>query len=154
MLIDKTRILFVCMGNICRSPVDECLFRAAIEQAECANQFIVESAGTGGWHVGNPPDRRMRQAAQKQGFTIVGSARQITTEDVSTFDWIFCMDQDNYDDVIEMGGNPEQTKLLLSYTGNTEIIEVPDPYYGGDDGFDTVISLINESVQKLATMLA
>ena len=96
----------------------------------------------------------MRAAAQKQGLEITGSARQISAKDLTSFDWIFCMDKDNLEDVIAMGGNPETTTLLLTFTGNNEISEVPDPYYGGDDGFDCVIALINESVRTLATMLS
>lgn len=142
------------MGNICRSPAAECLFRIALEEVDSAKEFSLDSAGTGGWHAGNPPDQRMRAAAQKQGLDITGSARQITVKDLASFDWIFCMDNDNLDDVIAMGGNPQTTKLLLSFTGNKEISEVPDPYYGGEDGFDTVITLINDSVRTLATMLS
>ena len=142
------------MGNICRSPAAECLFRTALEESDNSHTFTLDSAGTGGWHAGNPPDQRMRAAAQKQGLDITGSARQITVKDLASFDWIFCMDNDNLDDVIAMGGNPQTTKLLLSFTGNKEISEVPDPYYGGDDGFDDVITLIHDAVQKLANMLA
>lgn len=142
------------MGNICRSPAAECLFRTALEEKDVAHSFTLDSAGTGGWHIGNPPDQRMRAAAQKQGLEITGSARQISANDLTSFDWIFCMDKDNLEDVIAMGGNPETTTLLLTFTGNNEISEVPDPYYGGDDGFDCVITLINESVRTLATMLS
>ncbi len=153
MCVTKTKILFVCMGNICRSPAAESLFRTALEELDMDNQFEVDSAGTGGWHAGNPPDRRMRSAARKQGFTIQGTARQITVLDLTTFDFIFCMDQDNYDDVIALGGNSEKTMLILPYVGMHVMREVPDPYYGGEDGFDNVITLINDSVRKLVTML-
>ena len=142
------------MGNICRNPAAECLFRIALEEKQISHTFTLDSAGTGGWHIGNPPDQRMRAAAQKQGLEITGSARQISAKDLTSFDWIFCMDMDNLEDVIAMGGNPETTTLLLTFTGNKEISEVPDPYYGGDEGFDRVITLINESVRTLATMLS
>jgi len=141
------------MGNICRSPAAECLFRAAIEQSGTSDRFIIASAGTGGWHSGNAPDRRMRIAAQKHGFEIEGFARQVTVEDIDMYDWIFCMDHDNLNDVISMGGNPNTTKLLLPFVGNTDIQEVPDPYYGGEDGFDHVITLINKATLQLASML-
>ena len=141
------------MGNICRSPAAESFFRLAVEKLEIDNQFLIESAGTGGWHAGNPPDRRMKNAARKQGLTIQGTARQITVKDLSTFDWIFCMDQDNYDDVMSMGGDPEKVALLLPYVGITKMSEVPDPYYGGTDGFDNVVTLINDAVRRLADML-
>jgi protein-tyrosine phosphatase len=141
------------MGNICRTPTAEYFFPTVVEDANRGNQFIIESAGTGGWHAGDPPDQRMQDAAKRRGMTIEGSARQITTNDASSFDWIFCMDQDNYDGVIAMGGDPKNTKLLLPYIGEKEIREVPDPYYGGVEGFDHVITLINDAVRKLATML-
>ncbi len=153
MCVTKTKILFVCMGNICRSPAAESLFRAAVEDLDRGNHFEIDSAGTGGWHAGNPPDRRMRNAARKQGFTIQGTARQITVLDLTTYNFVFCMDQDNYDDVIAMGGDSEKTKLLLPYVGTSVMREVPDPYYGGEDGFDDVITLINDAVSQLATML-
>jgi protein-tyrosine phosphatase len=145
-----TKALFVCMGNICRSPAAECFFRDAIEKRGQCGDFAMDSAGTGGWHVGAKPDRRMRAAAKKQGLEITGSARQITTDDFSAFDWIFCMDQDNLHDVLAMGANPEKTKMLLPYIGHEAMREVPDPYYGGQDGFDNVVSLIHEATSKLA----
>lgn len=148
-----TKVLFVCMGNICRSPAAECFFKIAVDSADRGHQFVVESAGTGGWHAGNPPDRRMRAAAKRQGLQIQGTARQITSEDLSRFDWIFCMDQDNYEDVIEMGGDLDQTKQLLPFVGHPEFTEVPDPYYGGEDGFDDVVKLINDAVITLESML-
>jgi protein-tyrosine phosphatase len=141
------------MGNICRSPAAESFFRNAVINLGVEDQFFIDSAGTGGWHEGNPPDKRMMAGAKKVGLTIDGYARKITKDDLSTFDWIFCMDKDNYDDVVAMGGNTEKTRLLLPFVGHTEITEVPDPYYGGEEGFDTVISLVNQAVETLATML-
>ncbi|MBT4530482.1 MAG: low molecular weight phosphotyrosine protein phosphatase [Phycisphaerae bacterium] len=150
---NQTKLLFVCMGNICRSPAAECFFRLALQEQGCEEDFYIESAGTGGWHVGNAPDRRMRLAAQKQGLRITGSARQITADDLEIFNTIICMDKDNLDDVISMGGNTEKTKLLLPFIGHESMKEVPDPYYGGEDGFDEVITLIREATKKLAKML-
>lgn len=141
------------MGNICRSPAAESFFRNAVEKLNIDSRFLIDSAGTGGWHAGSPPDRRMKKAAGRQGLTIQGTARQITVNDLSNFDWIFCMDQDNYVDVISIGGNPKKVKLLLPHVGITKTNEVPDPYYGGTDGFDNVITLINDAVQRLADML-
>ena len=141
------------MGNICRSPAAECFFRDAVEEAGKEEQFDIESAGTGGWHAGDDPDHRMQAAAKNQGMCIEGSARQITQKDIESFDWIFCMDLDNYNDVVAMGGDPKNTKLLLPFVGQQHLREVPDPYYGGEKGFEDVIALINEAVKKLTTML-
>ena len=137
------------MGNICRSPTAECFFRHAVEERGLQDKFHVDSAGTGGWNTGSQPDRRMRSAAKKVGKTITGCARQVTVDDFSNFDWVFCMDQDNYDDVIEMGASENKTRLLLPFINYQELREVPDPYCGGDGGFDEVVALIDVAVHRL-----
>ena len=96
----------------------------------------------------------MRSEAKKAGKEISGSARQVTADDFSRFDWIFCMDQDNYDDLIGMGAIEKSTALLLPSVGNEEISEVPDPYYGGDGGFDQVVVLIDDAVHWLVDILS
>jgi len=113
----------------------------------------MDSAGTGGWHVGAKPDRRMRAAAKKRGLEITGSARQITVSDFSTFDLIICMDRDNLDEVLSMGAIPEKTKLLLPFVSHVSVEEVPDPYYGGEEGFDTVITLIYDAAHALVDVM-
>lgn len=113
----------------------------------------MDSAGTGGWHVGAKPDRRMRASAKKRGLEITGSARQITVSDFSAFDWIICMDKDNLQEVLSMGAKPEKTKLLLPFVSHGSVVEVPDPYYGGDDGFDTVVALIYDAVHALVDVM-
>ena len=147
------KVLFVCMGNICRSPAAECFFREALKNRKNAPLFEIKSAGTGGWHVGAKPDRRMRAAAKKQGLIIEGSARQVAVEDFSKFDWIFCMDRDNLDDLLGMGANADTTKLLLPFIHHETLDEVPDPYYGGEDGFENVVRLIHEATTQLALKL-
>ena len=149
MTTAKTTILFVCMGNICRSPAAECLMQYELDKRGIANAFELDSAGTGGWHVGCKPDKRMRAAANAIGKQITGSARKVCQNDFSTFDWIFCMDSDNYDQLIVAGANPEKTHLILEFVQHTESNEVPDPYYGGDDGFAHVVSLLENAVLKL-----
>jgi len=146
-------ILFVCMGNICRSPAAECLMRDALDKQGIANQFVLDSAGTGGWHVGNKPDKRMRAAAKAAGKTIRGSARQVCNADFDAFDWIFCMDHDNYANLVSMGANPEKTHLLLEFIAHASVQEVPDPYFGGDKGFADVIALIDKAVHELIKKL-
>ena len=153
MKSNQTSILFVCMGNICRSPTAECLFRAVVEKAGVADDYLIDSAGTGGWHAGAKPDRRMRAAAKKQGYELYGSARQVTESDFTTFDWIFCMDKDNLEEVLAMGANPDNTKLFLPFVGHTPLAEVPDPYYGGEEGFDTVTALIRDAAQSLISSM-
>jgi protein-tyrosine phosphatase len=142
------------MGNICRSPAAECFFRTAAEEAGVSNQFHIESAGTGGWHIGHEPDSRMRAAAEKKSLQISGAARQITRSDISSFDWIFCMDYDNFEGVRSLGGDQEHVHLLLPFVGNQDVEEVPDPYYGGEDGFDQVVDLINQSTRQLVDILS
>jgi protein-tyrosine phosphatase len=141
------------MGNICRSPAAECFFRLAVKSAGVSQKYSMDSAGTGGWHVGAKPDRRMRAAAKKRGLEITGSARQITVSDFSTFDLIICMDRDNLDEVLSMGAIPEKTKLLLPFVSHVSVEEVPDPYYGGEEGFDTVITLIYDAAHALVDVM-
>ena len=95
----------------------------------------------------------MRASAKKQGLELTGSARQVTSTDYAEFDWVFCMDQDNLDDVLAMGANPEKTKLLLPFVGHEKLNEVPDPYYGGEDGFRDVVALIHDAAKRLALKL-
>lgn len=147
-----TSILFVCMGNICRSPTAECFFRNAIESRGIASRFTLDSAGTGGWHAGASPDRRMRAAAKRQGKVIQGSARQVTVDDFETFDYIFCMDRENYTDLMAMGASGTNTHIVLEYINHATQMDVPDPYYGGEDGFDNVVLLIDDAMQRLADM--
>jgi len=127
--------------------------RNALIEQEIANQFVLDSAGTGGWHVGNKPDKRMRAAAKAAGKTILGSARQVCKSDFDAFDWIFCMDHDNYANLVSMGANPEKTHLLLEFIAHASVQEVPDPYFGGDKGFADVIALIDKAVHELIKKL-
>ncbi|MBI69134.1 MAG: phosphotyrosine protein phosphatase [Phycisphaerae bacterium] len=149
----KTSVLFVCMGNICRSPAAESFFRKEVELAGLSTSFDIDSAGTGGWHKGAPPDSRMQEAAEKQGLYISGSARQVCKADFDHFDWIFCMDDDNYANLMSMGANPKSTFKLLPFTGHDSIEDVPDPYYGGEEGFNFVVRLIHEASKKLLNKL-
>lgn len=137
------------MGNICRSPAAEYFMRAALEEQGSADLFNIDSEGTGGWPAGNKPDRRMQSVAKKAGLAIDGSARQVCSKDFSRFDWVFCMDNKNYADCIEMGADPNRTHVFLKFIEHPSISEVPDPYYGGSRGFDNVISLLNNAILEL-----
>lgn len=123
--------------------------RSALKKQGLEHKFTIDSAGTGGWHVGNTPDRRMRDAAKSAGHAINGSARQVCKKDFTDFDWVFCMDYENYENLKLMGANPDKTHLLLEFIKHQSVHEVPDPYYGGDDGFTDVIRLVDDAVHLL-----
>ena len=143
------KILFICMGNICRSPLAECLFRHKAEQRGVADRFFIDSAGTGGWHAGNRPDSRMRQCAKARNVNVDGRARQVRQQDFSHFDYLICMDEDNRENLLDMGAPPHKVHLLLEFNPDAPVREVPDPYYGGMEGFDTVYDLVDAACDAL-----
>jgi protein-tyrosine phosphatase len=143
------RILFICMGNICRSPIAECVFRHKIKQRGVEHLFEADSAGTGGWHAGEPPDQRACSIMTAKGVPVVGRARQITRADFSRFDLLLCMDEDNCERILTMGAPPEKVRLLLECDSQAGCREVPDPYYGGADGFEHVFRLIDSACEAL-----
>lgn len=145
----KTHILFVCMGNICRSPLAECAFLNETQSRGLSDQFEIDSAGTGGWHEGQDPDRRMRKAAQTEGIDVFGSARQVCREDFSRFEHIVCMDEDNREALLSMGAPQSKISLLLEYDSSVPEREVPDPYYGGEAGFHNVVKLVSSGCRRL-----
>jgi protein-tyrosine phosphatase len=149
----KTAILFVCMGNLCRSPLAEGVFRHKAAERGVSNRFHIESAGTGGWHAGEPPDHRVREVATRNGVTLDGTARQITRHDFKRFDHILCMDEDNREDLLAMGVPREKLRLLLECDRNASMHEVPDPYYGGTDGFELVYRLVDAACDALLDAL-
>lgn len=145
-------VLFVCMGNICRSPTAEGVFRRAVEQSALSARIRIDSCGTGNWHVGKAPDSRAAAAARARGIDISHlRARQFTASDLDEFDYVLVMDRQNLDDIKAIwrrhgGTEPE---LFLSYATQTNVDEVPDPYYGGDHGFEQVLDLIAQASQGL-----
>ena len=151
--MDKpTRVLFVCLGNICRSPTAEGIFRALVSRRGLKHQFEIDSCGVGDWHIGRAPDNRAIMAARRHDIDLSGlRARQIVPEDLQNFDRVLVMDSQNLSDVMDLwrvhgGTRPE---LFLDYAPSASVREVPDPYYGGDDGFERVIELIYEASQGL-----
>lgn len=148
----KLSILFVCMGNICRSPTAEGVARALAEQAGLSERFEFDSAGTHDYHVGSPPDRRAQVAAAARGYDLSGlRARQVKVEDFHRFDRILAMDFDNLDNLRRRCPPRQRHKLgmLLDYAESATLREVPDPYYGGPEGFEVVLDLIEEAVRGL-----
>lgn len=146
------RILFVCMGNICRSPTAEGVARTLAERAGLAHRFEFDSAGTHGYHVGSPPDRRALLAAARRGYDLSRlRARQIELADFHRFDRILAMDYDNLNLLYQLASPEHHDKLglLLDHAEVVSLREVPDPYYGGPEGFDAVLDLIEAGVQGL-----
>ena len=152
----KKRILFVCLGNICRSPAAHGIFRAKVENAGLSDQVEIDSAGTGAWHTGEAPDRRMQQAAKRRGYDLADlSARQTTASDFSCFDYIFAMDHDNLAELQQQcpAALRHRIQLFLSLAPDLNLQEVPDPYYGGESGFDQVLDLVESASDKLIAHL-
>jgi protein-tyrosine phosphatase len=145
------RILFVCMGNICRSPTAEGVMRHLLAERGLDGEIEVQSAGTGGWHAGDPPDARATATARARGITLEGAARQVTAGDFEDFDLLVAMDRDNLRDLraIAPPGSEEKIRLLLD-----EERDVPDPYYGGPGGFEEVLDLVEAGCSRLLDDLA
>lgn len=143
-----TRLLFVCLGNICRSPSAESIMNYLLEQQGLQQQISCDSAGTSSYHIGSPPDNRMAAAAKKRGIKLLGRARQFTTEDFDQFDLILAMDDTNYRNILSLdpsGSYAHKVKRMCEFCREYSDREVPDPYYGGADGFDYVIDLLTDA---------
>ncbi|MEM7050911.1 MAG: low molecular weight protein-tyrosine-phosphatase [Acidobacteriota bacterium] len=149
-----SRVLFVCMGNICRSPTAEGVLRHLIRDRGLEERVEVDSAGTIGYHSGEAADPRMRQAAERRGYPLESRARQVAAEDFERFDLIVAMDRDNLEDLheLEVEGRAE-LKLLSDFLPNGSPKDVPDPYYGGDHGFEEVLDLIESASPALLDYL-
>ena len=148
----KTNVLFVCLGNICRSPTAEGVFRAALVQAGLERRVVADSAGIGDWHVGSPPDRRAIQAARKRGYDLTAMrGRQVMAADFARFGWILAMDFSNLRALEEMrpASFAGHLGLLLDLAPAVGVREVPDPYYGGPDGFERVLDLAEQASVEL-----
>ncbi|MGB3634695.1 MAG: low molecular weight protein-tyrosine-phosphatase [Rubrobacteraceae bacterium] len=144
-------VLFVCLGNICRSPIAQGVFEDLLRRNGLEDEVFVDSAGTGAWHIGHPPDERARESAGKRGLDLSGQrARRITPEDCRKFDYVIAMDRDNYESVSPLCHQSEaEVRLFLDYAPKLPQEEVPDPYYGGPDGFEHVLDLVEEAAQGL-----
>ncbi len=147
------RILFVCLGNICRSPLAEGVFLHLARERGVEGRFEVDSAGTGAWHVGEAPDARSVETAAQRGVELRGRARSVQASDFSTFDLILAMDQDNLQSLERYrrtGATHATAALLREFDPEPEgDLSVPDPYYGGPEGFDRVFDIVHRSCQGL-----
>lgn len=146
------KILFVCLGNICRSPSAENIMNHFIEEAGLNQQISCDSAGTSSYHVGSSPDRRMTTALINRGFKVTGHARQFEYSDFEEFDLILAMDKENYRNISALDRKKiytDKVKLMCDFAQHHSTQEVPDPYYGGQKGFENVIDLLVDSCEGL-----
>lgn len=146
------RILLVCMGNICRSPTAEGVLRHFLEQDGLSDRVRVDSAGTHGYHRGEPPDQRAQRAARKRGIELGRiRSRRVVAEDFANFDLILAMDRDNLEHLKQMrpDGSSAELGLFMRYADSRSNDEVPDPYYGGADGFEVVLDMIEDAARGL-----
>ncbi|WP_373528826.1 low molecular weight protein-tyrosine-phosphatase [Nostoc sp.] len=149
------KLLFVCLGNICRSPSAENIMNHLIEQAGLTEHILCDSAGTSSYHIGSPPDRRMSTAAaMKLGIKLRGLARQFQKSDFQDFDLILAMDQENYKNILTLDQTKQhqhKVRLMCEFCSRHTLKEVPDPYYGGQEGFNQVIDLLIDACEGLLT---
>ncbi|MCL3779318.1 low molecular weight phosphotyrosine protein phosphatase [Prolixibacteraceae bacterium JC049] len=151
--MSKQRILFVCLGNICRSPSAEAVFTGLVKQAGLLNQIEIDSAGTSGFHAGEPADRRMQSHAIKRGYNLTSLSRPVDrVNDFDDFDMIIGMDDSNMDNLNQMAPTLEATQKLYKMTDfctRFDYDHVPDPYYGGSEGFELVLDLLEDACEGL-----
>ena len=154
----RIRVLFVCLGNICRSPLADGVFDAIVHEHGQSEKIFVDSAGTSGWHVGNPPDKRMRQTAADHGVSIGHlEGRQFVEADLENFDYIFAMDKSNLDDILARdatGKLGHKVRLFREFDPEPGDYQVPDPYYGGPEGFEEVFQMVERTSRMLFHRIA
>ncbi|KAA9131949.1 low molecular weight phosphotyrosine protein phosphatase [Marinihelvus fidelis] len=150
-----TSVLFVCMGNVCRSPSAEGYFRHHVEAAGLEDEFDIDSAGTHGYHVGRPPDSRAITACARHGIDISSlSARQVSAADLQQYDHVLAMDTQNLAALRQLAGeHAGRVRLMLDYAPGQDRREVPDPYYGGDEGFELMCGLLDSATRGLLAAL-
>ena len=150
--MEKISVLFVCMGNICRSPTAEGVFAAQVKRENLEHLIEIDSAGTHAYHIGEAPDARSQKTALRRGVDLSAlKARRVSPTDFEKFDYVLAMDRDNYQGLAAIcpPGSEHKLQLFLSYAPNLEHDEVPDPYYGGPNGFERVLDMIEEASEGL-----
>ncbi len=151
--MEKKKILFVCLGNICRSPSAEAVFTGLVKSRGLESEFEIDSAGTSGWHVGEQADQRMQKHAVKRGYNLTSISRKFNPNiDFDHFDYIIGMDDDNIRSLKNMARNKANLSKIYKMTyfaSSTEYDEVPDPYYGGEQGFELVLDLLEDACEGL-----
>ena len=154
------KLLFVCLGNICRSPTAEGVMRRLVAERGLEGRVEIDSAGTGDWHVGHPPDERATEAAARRGTVLEGAARQVTPEDFSRFDLVLAMDASNLGNLRRLApdaASAAKVRLLREFdprSAGASDLDVPDPYYGGDDGFEIVLDQVEAACRGLLDEVA
>lgn len=154
----KKKIMFVCLGNICRSPLAHAVFEDMVNRARINNKFEIESSGTAAYHVGELPDKRMRATAQSHGVSMTHRARHFHESDLDTYDMILAMDKENLSNILLLTDQPKHIQKVQlfrdfdGYDGSTGA-EVPDPYYGGPEGFENVFQIVHRTAANLLTTL-
>ncbi len=154
--MNRKSILFVCLGNICRSPAAEGIFRQLVAQRHLERDFFIDSAGIGSWHIGDLPDARMRRCGARHGYTFDSRARQLSSDDFDQFDYIIGMDYDNLRDIKAKARRAEDEKkvlLMADFLRHHDSATIPDPYYGGDRDFDHVVELLEDACESLLDWL-
>ena len=145
----KRSVLFVCLGNVCRSPAAEGVMHHVVEHRGLGHQVFVDSAGTISYHAGEGADRRMRAAALRRGYDLTSRSRPITVDDAERFDLILAMDRSNHADILDhLDGRPANVRLFSEFLDDGPI-DVPDPYYGGEQGFEQVLDLIEQACPRI-----
>lgn len=147
-------VLFVCLGNICRSPLAEGIFRHLVNEQGLSSNYTIDSCGTGSWHIGEPPHKDSRRVAKKNGVSLDGQqARTVASDDIVLFDLLVAMDTQNKIDLESKFGTSEKIILLREYDSKRDTLDVPDPYFGGPEGFDLVYDMISRSCRALLSDL-